>query len=75
MTTTFRMMAVTWKTGYGSGKVVGAGVVAERAFAMLRLLKRACRVLAQRRRINLAFDDKVGVGKIILSGRSKNRKK
>jgi hypothetical protein len=29
---------------------------------MLRLLKRACRVAAQRRRINVAFDDEIGIG-------------
>jgi len=33
-----------------------------KAFAALRLLRRACRVVAQRRRVNIAFDDEVGVG-------------
>jgi hypothetical protein len=41
-------MVVTWKTGYGSGQRVIAGVVAERAFVAEGLS-----------RVNVAFDDEV----------------
>jgi len=44
------------------GQRVVAGVVAEEAFAMLRLSTRACRAVAKRRRVKVAFDDEVGVG-------------
>ena len=44
-------MAVMWKTGYGSGKRVIAGVIAERAFVAQRLA-----------RVDVAFDDEVGIG-------------
>jgi len=48
--------------GIRLGQGVVAGVVAEETFAMLRLSKRARRAVAERRRVNLAFDDEVGIG-------------
>ena len=38
-------------------------MVAEEAVEMLRLSKRACRAIAKRRRINVAFDDEVSLSR------------
>src|SRR5437667_2663224 len=48
--------------GIRLGQCVVAGVIPEEAFMMLRLSKRARRAVAKRRRVNVGFDDEVGIG-------------